>query len=78
MELDDVFAGKHVKTMFYVPSSSEILRLDRKPIDVEHATKAKFFASLVLDAELIDSLLKTLCRSPTRFENNTPRYKPIK
>lgn len=78
MGLENVLTGKQVKTLFFVPSTSEILKLDRTPVDEETALKSAFMQKLVLDHETIDLEVKSLCLGQSRFDNEAGRYKPIK
>lgn len=65
-------------TVFYIPSTEEIIVQDRFSVDEEQRLKEEFFAKLVIDVENVDSDLKALCRSPERFSGDLPLYRTCK
>jgi hypothetical protein len=78
MDIDNLMKahlGQH--TLFYVPSTTEIARLDKASADTD-GLKDKLTAKLVMQAESVEAEIKALCALPTRFDNNIPRYKPSK
>lgn len=57
------------QSIFYVPSSDEILKLDRLSVDQETKLKDELAIKMVLDTENADKDPKNLCKSYTRFES---------
>jgi hypothetical protein len=52
-----------------VPSTDEILRLDRLSVEEETKVKDELASKMVLDAENAEKDPKNLCKSYTRFES---------
>ena len=65
MDIDSLLEAQLTHhTVFYVPSSEEIIVQDRFTVDEEQRRKEEFFAKLVIDVETVDSDLKELCKPP--------------
>ena len=65
-------------TLFYVPSTEELIQMDRMHVDDETKLKDAFFKDLVLDCETLEDEIKALVKIPTRFDNGQARYKTNK
>lgn len=65
MDIDSLLEAQLTHhTVFYIPSTEEIIVQDRFSVDEEQRLKEEFFAKLVIDVENVDSDLKAMCRSP--------------
>jgi hypothetical protein len=62
-------------TIFYVPSSEEIIVQDRMSVDDEARYKDEFYAKIVIDVETVEQDVKDLCKPPTRFSGDVPLYR---
>ena len=65
-------------TIFYVPSTEEIIVQDRMQVDDEAKIKDEFYAKIVIDPETIEQDVKALCKPPTRFGGDIPLYRSCK